>query len=471
MTISLDELVRQGREALATGDGTAAQRAFETALQQEESGRVLEGIAQALYIQIDLAAAADTYERTYTTYRREGDRLGAARAARILAWIHGNIYGDWAVQSGWVGRALTLLEEGREDSVERGWVHILRGTSAHDPEVGEAWFREAIAIGRRFNDPDVEFEALGWLGLTMVLSDRVEEGMVLFDEALAAVCAGEVIDLMVVEGTFCGFFLACERVHDVARADQWMRTAEDMTNRLGLVTMGAFCRAHYGGILTAAGRWPQAEAELTEVARLFEDGNTAMRANALVRLADLRVRQGRFEEAGQLLEGLAQHHDAVRPLAALYLARGETARAADLIERTLSADDIEGAVAGPLLALLVDVYLAQGSIDGAQAAAARLSERADRQSGAYLKAAAALAKGQVCIASGTGDARACLNDALSRLRRSADAHGAREGAARAGARPHRGPPGGRRGRGEGRARRLRDVGSGASRRRRRGAAA
>lgn len=408
MTTSFEDLIRDARQALASGDAAAAQRAFAAALEHRESGEALEGLAQSFYARVNLPAAADAYERTYITYRREGDRLGAARAARILGWIHGNIYGDWAVQSGWVARAITLLEEAGADTVERGWVHILRGASEFDEDL----LREAVAVGRSFDDPDVECEALGWLGLTLVFSDRVEEGMLLFDEALAAVCAGEVTDLTVVEGTFCGFFWACERTHDVARADQWMRTAQDMSNRLGLATMGAFCRAHYGGILTAAGRWPQAEAELVAVARLFADGKTAMHANAIVRLADLRVREGRFEEATQLLEGLHHHHDAVRPLAALHLARGETAVAADLIERALDAG-VEAPMAGPLLALLVDVHVADGSVDRAASASERLSELAGRQSGTYLRAAAALAKGQVCIASETGDARACLNEALA----------------------------------------------------------
>ena len=51
------------------------------------------------------------------------------------------------------------------------------------------------------------------------------------------------------------------------------------------------------------------------------------REAALIRLGDLRVRQGRLEEAAQLLTGLEAHPDAVRALAGLYFARAETARA------------------------------------------------------------------------------------------------------------------------------------------------
>ena len=57
----------------------------------------------------------------------------------------------------------------------------------------------------------------------MILTDRVEQGLVHFDEAMAAACAGEMTDLAAVDSMFCGFFWACELVNDVARADQWMR--------------------------------------------------------------------------------------------------------------------------------------------------------------------------------------------------------------------------------------------------------
>jgi DNA-binding NarL/FixJ family response regulator len=69
-------------------------------------------------------------------------------------------------------------------------------------------------------------------------------------------------------------------------------------------------------------------------------------------------------------------------------------------------------MAGPLLALLVDAHLAQGDLEGAERAARRLELLARAQRGPYLKAAAALARGRICIATGQGDARACLHQAL-----------------------------------------------------------
>ena len=86
---------------------------FESALAEGESGQVLEGLGEALYLGREYVAAVAHGERAYVAYRREGQSMAAGRAARTVAWITGNVLGDWAVGSGWLARA--LLEEA-------GWI-------------------------------------------------------------------------------------------------------------------------------------------------------------------------------------------------------------------------------------------------------------------------------------------------------------------------------------------------------------
>ena len=410
---AVEALIKEGREAFWRGDAAASREAFESALAEGETGEVLEGLARARHLAADYPGSLDAHERAFAAYKAADDALGAARAARILSWLHGNVYGDWAVSSGWLARAERLLEREGEDSAEHGWVEIMRAASEPHGESRERRMRVALELGRRFGDSDLEFEALSYLGLELVVRGRVEEGMLFLDEALAAVCAGEVYDLYCVEGMFCGMFVACERTQDVVRAEQWMRAARDIVERRSLVAIGAFCRAHYGGILTAAGRWEEAETVLTDAARIFEGGYAANRVGVLIRLADLRVRQGRLEEAELLLEGLDQNRDAARPLAALHLARGDIALASDLLDRAVADPDLEAPAVGTLLALLVDVRLADGAVDGAAEAADQLAKIAAREPSHYLEASAALARGKVCLASGSDDAGSCLREALS----------------------------------------------------------
>jgi hypothetical protein len=182
-------LIEEGMAALRDGDAAAARRAFELALAEVQSGEVLERLAEALYLEREYVTSAAHYERAYAAYRRERQNLAAGRAARAAAWITGNVLGDWAVRNGWLARARTILEEAGEDRPEHGWVLIIRAFSEPDAQVREALLREAIAIGRRFGDPDIEFLALAYLGGVLVMTDRVEEGMVLGDESLAALCA------------------------------------------------------------------------------------------------------------------------------------------------------------------------------------------------------------------------------------------------------------------------------------------
>jgi DNA-binding NarL/FixJ family response regulator len=371
----------------------------------------VEQAAEARYRALDYRGATAGYEHVFRAYRSAGDRLGAARAARILAWLNANLHGDWAVAGGWIGRARRLLDEVGEDSAEHGWSLVMGVDPDGDPARNEAVSREAWALARRHGDVDLETEAEGQLALALCQAGRLEEGLPLVDEVLAAVCSGEVQDLYVIEACICGMFLACERAHDVVRAGQWLRAIED-DGRPHLAGAMAFCRAHYGGILTAAGRWDEAEAELTDAIRRLDASYVGMRASALVRLADLRVHQGRFEEAQELLEGLEEWPEAFRPRAAIQFAAGNLALARDLLERALGRPEM-AALAGPVLALLVDVELADGAVDAARRAAERLADQAERRPGHYLRAAAALARGKVCLAEGSPDARACLQAALA----------------------------------------------------------
>ena len=115
------DLIDEGMAALRAGDTAAAGRAFELALAEGVSGAALEGLAEVRYLEREYAAAAAGYERAYSAYRSEGQIMAAGRAARTVAWITGNVLGEWAVRSGWLGRARSLLEEAGEDGPEHGW--------------------------------------------------------------------------------------------------------------------------------------------------------------------------------------------------------------------------------------------------------------------------------------------------------------------------------------------------------------
>ena len=399
--------------ALRCGDRASARAAFEQAVDEGAGAAAIEGLARAHYLNLEFADATRRWEEAYAAYRGEGDDLGAARVARTLAPVYGAIHGDWAVCRGWLSRAETLAIAGDHQG-ERGWVALNRGLFEPDRARKDALFREALDAARDLGDRDLEFHALAYLGASLVHGDRTEEGMAMLDESLAAVVGGEVDDFFVLESIFCQLFSACEHARDVVRADQWIRVGEAVAKRRNLPAVSAFCHTHYGGVLTAAGRWAEADAALTEAVQMWNVGHRfGLRGGALSRLADLRVRQGRIEEAAQLLEGLpAEDPEVARPLAAVHLARGEVALAREVIDRSLAADG-GSALAVPLLSLLVDVHLAAGDRDAAATVADELGACAQGRPDPHVVAVAAFARGRVCLAAGSADATACLREALA----------------------------------------------------------
>jgi len=333
---------------------------------------------------------------------------------RTLAGMYHALLGEFAVSAGWHARAQTLLD-GAGETVERGWVALNAGMFEPDRAVKNERFRDALICARHVGDIALEVATLGYLGASLVHAGEATEGMRLLDEALAAIAGGEVDDFFVLEEVFCQLFSACEHVRDVRRADQWIRMGEAVAARRNLPSVSAFCRTHYGGVLTAAGRWSEADEALTEAVRLWNLGRRSLlRSGALIRLADLRLRQGRVEEAEALLADLepAAAVEAARPRAAIHLAKGEAALARDLLERALASMDPESCDAAPLYELLVDALLAVGDTGAAERATDRLAMVAARHDSDYVRGLAALARGRVCLATATGDPQACLREAL-----------------------------------------------------------
>ncbi|HEY7008740.1 MAG TPA: LuxR C-terminal-related transcriptional regulator [Jatrophihabitantaceae bacterium] len=380
---------------------------------QSDTGAALEAAARARYLARDFPAAIAGWERAYAAYRSEADAVAAVRMARTLAGMHGQIFGDAAVMRGWLARATSLLTSAGE-SAEQGWVALNAGMFEPDRARKQELFDKAVELARRHGDTDLEFTACAYLGASLVRADRTDEGMALLDEALAAVAGDEVDDVCAVEEIFCQLFSACEAAHDVRRADAWIRVGETVAARRQLPAVSAFCRTHYGAVLTAAGRWPEADAALTEAIRLWGLGHrSALRLGAIVRLADLRVRQGRLEEAEQLLADVTADAETARPLAAIHLARGETAVAAEVLERGLAQLDPDGAATAPLLTQLAEIHLAAGRVADAATVADRLSATASRHPSAYLAGSAAHVSGRVALASGSTDGLSCLREAVT----------------------------------------------------------
>ncbi len=369
------------------------------------------------------AAALALRERAYAALRADGDTRGAARlAAYQIAFDHLALFGNAAVAGGWLERGIHLAEEAG-DCAEAGWVALARALHCSDAGEREHWIAAAERAADRFADGDLLFDALAYRGLTMVESGRVTDGMRRLDEAAAAAYGGDVASLGVSGEIYCKLMVACETVLDVRRAEQWHGVFAALEQQRDVAWASAICRMHVGAVWTVAGRWEEAEQELTRSVELYDATYRALRPAACARLAELRARQGRLDEAERLLALSRTDRFSVRPAARVAWRRamsdGEREAAVAALAEALAHHGDELAVL-PDRAVLTELQLFCGQTEAAVASAGRVAEMTAGDIGEALSGFARLAEGLVAVATAESEAghtlrRAVRHFAVARL--------------------------------------------------------
>lgn len=367
----MERLTGTGKAALEQGRWADARAAFESALARGPTPEVLDGLAEALWWLGETRRSLDHRTRAYAGYRCAGEVDRAFAAAIAVAICYAANYGNRPAALGWVARAERLLA-GAGPGPD-GWLCALRGYLAEDLDSASRWTDRALAHAREAGDVDLELTALADRGLMLVRYGRVDEGLGLLDEALAGTLAGECTRLDTVVFTGCDMLEACELAGDLVRARQWCQVADDFIQTYGCPFLHARCRTHYGALLVAAGRWSQADAELAAAVRMTEDVGPAPRAEALSRLADLRVRQGRLEEAEALIACCGDHPCARLPAAAVSLSRGDSTTAIALLQFLAERRHGTRVARARTLASLAEAQLAGEDVDSAAATCAQLA--------------------------------------------------------------------------------------------------
>jgi DNA-binding CsgD family transcriptional regulator/tetratricopeptide (TPR) repeat protein len=401
--------VRRGHDALGAADWRRARTCFEAAREVGETAEVLDGLSQVSHFEGEYDLAIELKEAAFAAYRQAGNPAKAADTARWLAFLYATFQGNYALAGGWMGRAASELE-GVEECAAHGWLTLDQAPFSRDASERERVAASALAIARRFGDADLEFDAIALLGETYVASGRVDEGMRLLGEAMAAVTAGEVAAHGAVGEIYCRMLSACEHALDVRRAEEWMAAVDRYVVWRHFVR--PTCRMHYGGILVAVGRWEEAERELLAAIRTFERGYRGDGVFALVRLTELRVRQGRYEEAERLMEGVEWHPTARRAAAKIALERGDLRLAGELARLCFEGVDPADLACGPMLDVLVGIQLAQDDLRGARETLDRLTRLAENSGDDRVRAFADLAAGRVGAAEGDEHATGHLQRAL-----------------------------------------------------------
>lgn len=418
--MAVRESLREGSDALARAAWDEARAHFRWAVDQDPSPEAWEGLGIAAYWLNDGPATFEARLEAFRLYRERRDAIGAARVATRLSEDYLLFRGEPAVSNGWIMRAERLLAT-VDPAAEHVWLAVYKAQYAlsTDPAQALDFARDAAERARTLELFDLEMLAVALEGMSLVLEGAVEKGMAHLDEATAAATAGEIRELEIIPWTCCLLVSACESVRDYVRAAQWCEIVQDIAARWRMRPFSAICLAHYAGILISRGRWAEAEAELEAAAELVQLTRPAWASECQIRLADLRRREGRLDEAKGLLRGFESEPAAINVLAEIMLDQGEAAEAVALAERllrTVPASSRAERAGG--LEVVARASAATGDLVRAEDAAGELAALADLIGTEPLKASARMAEGVVALGAGDLDrARSALEDAVSLFNR------------------------------------------------------
>lgn len=414
-TASAETALRRGYEALASGDWEVARDAFRDALDPTDSPEALDGLGRALWWLRDERGAVVYRERAYAGFRRDGELARAARVALWLAREYALAFDNDAAARGWLARAERLLRD-VAPGAEQGWLALARSEGARDAAGAASLAASALDVALAAHDVDLELRALAQLGLAEVTLGDVDQGLARLDEAMAAATSGEPASLETFADICCTLMLACERAGDSERPKQWSAVLDGFVRSYDHVTLLAFCRTCCADVYAANGRIDAAEGELEQAVReLAAAGQRSRCVSPAARLAEIRVAQGRFDEAEQLLVGLEAEPEALRARVAVRLARGEAGAASALLVRRLDELGWTNLLAAPMLAQLVEARVAEGRLDGARAPAAALDAITETPGRDRVAALAAHAHGRIALAERRDDAGERLLEAVNRF--------------------------------------------------------
>ena len=404
-----------GEQALSRGDWTDARGQFEGALEAEESGEAWEGLGWAGWWLADEELTFRARQNAFRAYRDAGDPASAARVAAWIAADFREFRGEEAVGQGWLERARRLLANVPEGA-DHGWLALIECDFAlnvdGDPERAVTLASYAADLGRGLGVPDLEALGLALEGSALVLRGQVDGGMRRLDEA-SAIAAGEDLHLPVTPAwAFCCLIFACDGVGDFPRAAQWCDIMRRFSERWGGRQIMGVCRSAYGRVLATRGDWTAAEGELTAAVEDLQAARPGMASAGLVRLGELRARQGRSDEARALFEQAGAA--GLVGLGELALDDGDAAGAVDAAERVLrQLHETDVLDRLPPLELLVRARAELDELEAARTAFAELTECCATVGTPYVLARSRLVAGELAVAGGQHDeARRAFEDAV-----------------------------------------------------------
>ncbi|HUO46828.1 MAG TPA: hypothetical protein VM470_08345, partial [Acidimicrobiia bacterium] len=408
----MPELLMTGREAVRKHLWTEAVTAFSAA--EEETALTPDDLvllADSLWWSGEPDQAITVLEKAFTGLEREGRYGEAASVGARLAYI-GIRRLNMSMGAGWMSRVERLLE-GQPESEGLGWLRILQCAVAmmgeNDLQKGLGLAEEAIALGKRFDNPGIHALGLSFKGIAMIHLGDWRQGITFIDEA-TVVATSEDGDLRAACDVYCNTIAACRNLGDYRRAGEWTEKADSWMQSHAVGGYSGICQVHRAELKRLRGSWSEAEQEAKRACIELERFHILDGVGfAHYEIGEVRRRMGDLAGAEKsFLQAYEYGHDAQPGMSLLLLDKGEVEEAAKSIAGAIrrTAASGEGGSSGDvltrarLLPAQVEIALVQGETDTAHRGVEELQAVAGDLEGPSWQAVALTSSGALDLAEG-----------------------------------------------------------------------
>lgn len=397
------DVPRAAREALKRHAWNEAFELFSRADQEGDlSGPDLESLAEAGWFTAHADLATDARERAFKAYVAEGDRIRAAYLALDLTREY-RWRGKASISSAWMRRGERLLE-GASESYPHGYVVLCRSEGAReagDIDAAVELAEEAVRVGARVGDADLQATALTALGALRIALGETSDGFALMEEATIAAVNGELTPF-VTGVTYCTMIAACRDLTDYRRASEWTEATERWCERQSVSGFPGVCRVHRAEVVALSGAWERAEEELRRATDELA-GFAAIQplADGFYAIGEIRLRMGDLQGAE---EAVRQAHALGRSpepaMALIRLAEGKDRAALAAIGSAVEQQTWDQWARARLLPAQVEIAIAAGDPAMARRAAEELGRLVQSYDSPALHAGQHEALARVLLAEG-----------------------------------------------------------------------
>lgn len=312
--------------------------------------------------------------------------------------------GERARSSGWFARSQRLLENQKEDCVERGLLLIpvaLQCLYGGDPEKSYELFQQVGDKGKRFNDPDLKTLSRLGSGQALIMQKKIPEGVAMLDEAMVSVESDNVSPIAV-GIVYCAVVETCQKIFDIRRAREWTTALSKWCqSQPDMVPFRGQCLIRRSQIMHINGDWPEALDEMQRACQILSrpPGEPAA-GEAYYQLAEIYRLRGDFNHAEQNYGEANKYGRKPQPgLSLLRLAQNQADAAVTSVQNALNeAKNYSDRIS--ILPAYIQIMIAAGISDNVQAAVDELTSEAEKLNTTYLNAIAAYASGELFLSQG-----------------------------------------------------------------------